>query len=225
MFIVTHDTLRNRSALDLREIPRIFLGRVMVWPRAEGDWRLKLRLIFEIEGLRYFAEVAPFGLLALLWRDAAIGVAQAPALMVLVVFAVEMRLLRPTDRARARLMEQAERDRLGDLLAVRGRAILTRIAAGRRMAEGTLHLVIEQSELARVSPLTLVSVQWSEGPEVLDLTPAERTLIRETLFAGSLTERDLHRLSLAQGKSLRSVELETRSIPAHARMAALTEVA
>lgn len=225
MFILSHDTIRNRSALELREIPRIFFGRVMVWPRAEGDWRLKLRLIFEIEGLRYFVELAPFALLALVWRDTAIGVAQAPALMVLMVFAVEMRLLRPTDRARARLMEEAERDRLGDLLAVRGRAILTKVAAGRRMAEGSLHLVIEQSELARVAPLTLVSVQWSEGPVILDLTVAERALIRQTLFEAPLTEAAMHRRSLAQAKSLHAVALEVRSIPAHARMAALTEVA
>lgn len=225
MFIICKDTIRNRSALELREIPRIFLGRAFVWPRAEGDWRLKLRLIFEIEGLRYFVELAPFALLALVSRDTAIGVAQAPALMVLMVFAIEMRLLRPTAKARARMMDHATRDRLADLLAVRGRAILTRIAAGRRMADGTLHLVIEQSELARVAPLTFVSVQWSQGPVVVDLTAAERALIREALFAEPLTEGALHRLALSRNQSLHSVALEARTIPAHARMAALTEVA
>lgn len=224
MFIVTHSTIRNRGALDLREIPRIFLGRAFVWPRAEGSWRLKLRLIFEIEGLRYFAELAPFALLALVWRESAVGVAQAPALMVLMVFAVEMRLLRPTARAREAMMDAAARDRTLDLLAVRGRGILTKLAAGRRMATGTLHLVIEQSELARVSPLTFVSVQWSEGPVILDLTAAERALMRAELFAEPLTERAMHRLSLARNQSLHSVALEVRTIPAHARMAALTAV-
>lgn len=222
MFIVTHDTIRNRSQLDLREIPRIFLGRVLVWPRIEGDWRLKLRLIFEIEGLRYFVELAPFALVALVWRESAVGVAQAPALMVLMVFAIEMRLLRPTAEGRLRLMDEAERDRMSDLLAVRGRAILTRIAAGRRMTEGALHLVIEQSELARVAPLTFVSVQWSEGPQILDLTQAERGMLRDQLFAAPLTEAAMHRLSLARAQALHSVVLEVRTIPAHARMAALT---
>ncbi len=222
MFIISHDTIRNRDALEMREIPRIFLGRAFVWPRAEGDWRLKLRLIFEIEGLRYFVELAPFAALALISRDTAIGVAQAPALMVLMVFAIEMRLLRPTERARGRMMDAAARDRLADLLAVRGRAILTRIAAGRRMTTGTLHLVIEQSELARVSPLTFVSVQWSEGPVIVDLTAADRAMIRSALFAEPLSERAMHRLALARNQSLHSVALEVRSIPAHARMAALT---
>jgi len=225
MFVISQATVQNRSALEMREIPRIFLGRVFMWPRAEGGWRLKLRLIFEIEGLRYFAELAPFALLALIWREQAIGVAQAPALMLLMIFVIEMRVLRPTAQARDRMMDAAQRDRLLDLLAVRGRAILTKIAAGRRMAEGTLHLVIEQSELARVAPLSLVSVQGSQGPEIIDLTAAERALIRETLFAEPLTERAMHRLSLARNQSLHSVELEARSIPAHARMAALTEVA
>ena len=222
MFIVTHGTVRNRSTLELREIPRIFLGRAFVWPRAEGSLGLKMRLIFEIEGLRYFAELAPFALLALVWRDSAVGVAQAPALMVLMVFAIEMRLLRPTAQGRARLMDADTRDRMADLLAVRGRVILTKIAAGRRIAGGVLHLVIEQSELARVAPLTFVSVQWSEGPVVLDLSAAERRMIRASLFDAALTESAMHRMSLAKNQSLHSVALEVRTIPAHARMAALT---
>jgi len=225
MFIVSNTTVLNRAVLEFRELPRKFLGRVFVWPRIEGTWRLKLRLILEIEVLRYFVELAPFALLAIIWRESAVGVAQAPALMLLVIFAVEMRLLRLTPAGRARLMDTAQRDRLLDLLAVRGRGILTRIAAGRRMTAGSLHLVIEQSELARVAPLTLVTVQWSEGPEILDLTSAERALLRQALFAEPLTEVAMHRLALFRNEELQTVVLEVRTIPAHDRMAALTAVA
>jgi hypothetical protein len=57
---------------------------------------------------------------------------------------------------------------------VRGAAVLSRIAAGRGMTQGELHLAVEQSELARVAPLTVVSVQLAGPPaEVLDLTDAE----------------------------------------------------
>jgi len=224
MFILSQSTVLNRSVLEFREMPRKFLGRVFVWPRIEGSWRLKLRLIFEIEALRYFVELAPFAALALIWRDTAVGIAQAPALMVLMIFAVEMRLLRLKPAAREKLLDAAGRDRTLDLLAVRGRMILTRIAAGRRMTQGALHLVIEQSDLARVSPLTLVTVQWTEGPQILDLTANERRLIRDTLFSEPLTEAAMLRLSLARNETVHEVPLEVRTIPAHARMAALTGV-
>ncbi len=225
MFIIAPATLTNRTALEFRQLPRRFLGRRFIWPRIEGSWRLKARLIFEVEFLRYLVALLPFAVGALMWRDSALAIAQAPLLMVLVVYAVEIRLLGVTQAKRDALMTQAERDRMLDLFTQRGRQILTRIAAGRKMAQGALHLVVEQSELARVPPLSLVSVQWSEGPVVLDLTPDERALIRDTLFAAPLTERAMHRLSLARKEPLHTVELEVRAIPAHARMAALTGVA
>ncbi|MBN2629985.1 MAG: hypothetical protein JXR75_05545 [Rhodobacteraceae bacterium] len=225
MFIVSPATLTNRTALEFCQLPRRFLGRRFIWPRIEGTWRLKARLIFEVEFLRYLAALFPFALAALVWRENALAIAQAPLLMVLVVYAVEIRLLGLTQTKRDSLLTPAERDRALDLFTQRGRQILTRIAAGRKMTQGTLHLVVEQSELARVPPLTLVSVQWSEGPAVLDLTPEERKLISEGLFAAPLTERAMHKLSLARKEPLHSVELEVRAIPAHARMAALTGVA
>jgi len=224
MFIISLTTCTNRAALEFRELPRRFLGRVFVWPRQEGTWQLKLRLIFEIEALRYFLALSPFVVVAFIWRGSALAIAQAPLLMLLLVYCVEIRLLRRTKTAREALLDPAERDRALDLLAVRGRRIVTRIAAGRRMDQGALHLVIEQSELARVAPLTLVSVQWSEGPEVLDLSPAERALIRETLFAPPLTEAALHKVTQAGDEPLQMVAVDLRSIPAHARMAALTGV-
>lgn len=221
MFIITRASLSNPAALEFRQIPRKFLGLASVWPRYR-DWRLKLRLVFEREPLRYVAALAPFAVLAMVWTDSALAIAQAPALMVLVVYAVEMRVLRPTPAARAALLDDADRDRALDLLADRGRKLLTRIAAGRRMAQGQLHLVIEQSELARVAPLTLVTVQWSEGPAIVDLTPAETALIHDGLFAPPLTEVAMQRLSLARNETIHTVALDLATIPAHARMAALT---
>lgn len=222
MFIIAPDTIANRALLEVSQMPRRFLGRVFVWPRREGDWRLKLRLILEVEALRYFAALTPFIVIAIIWRGSALAISQAPLLMLVVVYCVEIRLLRLSTAARDRLMTVAERDRSLDLLALRGRQILTRIAAGRRMAQGQLHLVVEQSELARVAPLTLVTVQWTEGPVVLDLTAPERALIRDALFAPPLTEAAMHRLSLARSEPIHTVALEVRTIPAHARMAALT---
>ncbi len=225
MFIITADTLSNQNALELRQVPRRFLGRVFVWPRAEGDWRLKARLIFEVELLRYFAALSPFAVAALIWQDSALAISQAPLLMLLVVYAVEMRFLRVAKAARGSILPQVDCDRALDLFAVRGRQLLTRIAAARRMAEGTLTLVVEQSDLARIAPLTLVSVQWSEGPEILKLTKDERDLIRSTLFDAPLTEAQMHKLTLARNETIHSVALELRTIPAHARMAALTGIA
>ncbi|MFN7222632.1 MAG: hypothetical protein ACK4MS_01275 [Paracoccaceae bacterium] len=225
MFIITPKTISNRAALEFRQIPRRFLGRSFVWPRQGGGWRLKLRVIFEIELLRYLVALAPFAVSALAWRDSALAIAQAPALMVLVIYAVEMRFLRLSRSARDALLAPAERDRLTDLLAERGRQILTRIGSGRRLAQGALHLVIEQSELARVAPLTFVSIQSDDGPAILDLTEADCAMIHETLFAPPLTERMMHTLTLARKDTVSTISLEMRSIPAHARMAALTGVA
>lgn len=224
MFIITPRTISNRAAFEFRQIPRRFLGRVFVWPRQGGGWRLKLRLVFEIELLRYFAALAPFAIMTLVWHESALAIAQAPALMVLVVYAVEMRFLRLTKSARAALLDRATQDRLADLLAERARRILTGIGAGRRLTEGTLHLVVEQSELARVMPLTFVSVQTDDGPALVDLTAEERSMIDQILFAPPLTEREMHRLTLARKDTVSTISLEMRAIPAHARMAALTGI-
>ena len=222
MFIISPDTLRGRAALEFRQVPRRFLGRVTIWPRGEGDWRLRARLIFEMEFLRYLTALVPFALAALIWRDSALAIAQAPLLMVLVIYGVEMRFLRLLPARRRALMDSAEQDRLGDLLAVRAKAVLTRIGAGRNLTQGTLHLVIEQSDLARVPPLTLVSVQWDQGPQILDLSPAERAQIRQTLFAPPLTEAEMHRLTLARNQTVHDLPLALSSLSAHARMTALT---
>jgi hypothetical protein len=119
------------------------------------------------------------------------------------------------------LLEPGEAERGLDLLRDRATRILTKIAAGRGLVSGRLHLVVEQSDLARISPLTLVSVQSEDGPEVLRLTHEEEALIRDTLFQPPLTERALHRIALAEDEQLRDVALDPRSISAHARLAAM----
>jgi hypothetical protein len=85
--------------------------------------------------------------------------------------------------------------------------------------------VVEQSELARLPPLTYVSVQSEgeqagTGPEVLSLDAAERAILHEELFRGDLTEGLLHRIGQSRGESLHEVALDARGVSAHARLAA-----
>lgn len=221
MLIVTPETVWNAAALETRQLPRRFVGRVTLWPRQGGSWALFARTVFEIEVLRYIASLLPFVVAALIWKDQALAIAQAPLLMFMLVYLVETRVLRPSPARRQALIGRDEADRALDLLRVRGRAILTAIAAGRQMTQGTLWLVVEQSELARVLPLTYVSVQSEAGPEVLRLTGDEMRLIRDTLFGPPLDERLLQRVNLMEDEFLRDVRLDTRTVSAHARMEAL----
>lgn len=222
MFLVTPATVWNPSALDTRVVPRKFLGRATLWPRSTGGHgalRLWLRVIVEVEAFRYFAALSPFVVAAFVWRDSAIAIAQAPLAMFLVIWLVEMRLLRRPPGA----IDPAEADRTLDLLAHRATAILRDLAAAREMRAGRLHLVVEQSDLARVPPLTLVSVQADgiEGtrPAVLSLSSDEASRVR-SLFDGDLTERRLHRANHATGQLLRDVAFDAAGVSAHARLAA-----
>lgn len=221
MFIVTPDTVWNAAALETRQLPRRFIGRVTLWPRRGGSWGLVARTVFEVEVLRYVSSLLPFIAAALIWRDQALAIAQAPLLMFMLVYLVETRVLRPSAERRQGLAARDEADRALDALRVRARSVLTRIAAGRGMDKGTIWLVVEQSELARVAPLTYVSVQAEDGPEVLRLTPDEARLIRDTLFQPPFDETFLHRVNLMENEFLREVRLDARTISAHARMEAL----
>jgi len=220
MFVVTRDTVLNPSALQMRSLPRRFLGRVTLWPARAGAG-LWLRVVLEVEIWRYLLALAPFAVAAVVWPDYAIGIAQAPLPMLIVLYLVEIRVLRVPRERRAALMERAEIDRGLDLLRTRAVQILTRIAAGRGIAEGALHLVIEQSDMWRVPPLTYVSVQSEAGPAILDLVPEERALIADTLFQPPLTEARLLRLNVADGTHLRDIAFEAGRVSAHARLAAL----
>jgi hypothetical protein len=220
MFIVTPETVLNRSALEMRQVPRKFLGRVTLWP-ARGGAGLWLRVFLEVEIWRYLLALVPFAVAAFVWPDYAIAIAQAPLPMLILVYFVESRLLRLPKARRLALMERAEIERGLDLLRARSVRILTRIAAGRGMTAGTLHLVIEQSDMWRAPPLTYVSVQSATGPEILRLSPDERRQIGESLFQPPLTETDLLRLNLADGTHLRDIAFETGRVSAHSRLAAL----
>jgi len=221
MLIVTPDTIWNPGALQVRQLPRRFLGRVTPWPRRGGSWGLWARLIFEVELLRYLAVLLPFILGAVIWQDYALAISQAPIPMIMLVYAVETRFLRVPKSARAALIDRAEAERGLDLLRVRATSILTKIAAGRGMAGGTLHLVVEQSDMARIAPLTFVSVQSDAGPEVVRLSDGELALIRDTLFDNHLTEAKLALINLSENMPLRDVALEVRAISSHARLAAM----
>ena len=145
MFIVTPDTV-NPAMLEMRQVPRRFLGRGLLIPRRGGRLALLARMIFEIELLRYLGALLPFVVAVLVWRDQALAIAQAPLIMVIVIYIVEMKFLRVPAARRASLIDKGEAERGLDLLRVRALAILTQIAAGRGLAEGRLHLVVEQSE-------------------------------------------------------------------------------
>lgn len=221
MFLVTPTSVLNPSALETRHIPRRFLGRSLLVPVRGAGPGLILRLIFEIELLRYLSALIPFVVAALIWPDKALAIAQAPLLMFMAIYGVEMRFLRLTPDARKTLLTPGEADRGLDLLRARAVPILTRIAAGRGLTTGILHLVIEQSELFRITPLTLVSVQSEDEPQVLCLDPTEEALIRDTLFLPPLTEHALHRIAIAEDEPIRDMAFDPRDVSAHARLAAL----
>jgi hypothetical protein len=223
MLILTHDTLWNPGVLETRSLPRKFLGRVLVAPLTTS-LRTWARLAVEVQFLRYGATLLPFALSPILVRDLALPVMQAPALMALLVLLVELKLLRLTASARAAAVGPDEAARRLDSLGFRARDCLRRIAARHDIRDGALRLVVEQSELARISPLTLVSVQSDRPhPHVVSLTPEDRDLLCRGLFDDSLTERDLLAVNHREDRYIREIAQETRAVSAHARLAALLE--
>ena len=219
MLVVCKDTLLNPGVLDTRSLPKKFFGRVQVLPRG-GSLRLWLRLIVEMQLVRYFSALAPFVVLPFVSRDLALPSTQAPIAMIIVIGVVEMKVLRLSDKARAALMDVAEAERRIDTLRFRARAILRTIAAKRGLDSGALSLVVEQSELARVAPLTFVSVQGAlPKPLVLDLDAAERALVSD-LFDDAFTERDLHHATQRLAEPIHEVKIEAQGVSAHARLAA-----
>jgi hypothetical protein len=220
MFIVAPQTIANAGVLETRSLPKKVFGRVQLVPKGAGIG-LWARLILEIQFLRYIAALVPFIAIPFLSNDLALPVTQAPLAMVLVIAVVEMRVLRLTERARKRLVSEDEAERRIDAFTFRAKAALRRIAARRGIAEGEIMLVAEQSELARVPPLTLVSVQSAvPEPHVLDLDAEDRAILEETLFDTDLTERMFHEANMREEQPIREVRIEARSVSAHARLAA-----
>ena len=224
MFIVSPSTVTNAHALETRNVPKRMIGRIAVIPRRGASLRTVARLVFEVQILRYLAGLLPFVIAMLIWPHLALPISQAPVPMLIVLMLIETKVLTLTPAARKQIVSDAAMARTRDALQFNATRILSRIAAARQMQKGELLLVIEQSEIARVPPLTLVSIQQSfPEPMVLDLSPAERALITETLFDDTLTERALHHVSLREGENLRSIALDVSTLSAHARMAALME--
>lgn len=223
MLIVTDATIVNRGVLETRSLPKRFFGRVQLVPRRAGIG-LWLRLLVEIQILRYLAVLLPFVLIPLVWRDLALPISQAPLVMLIVIAGVELRVLRLSKSARARLVTPQDADRRLDALAFRGRACLRRIAARHAMSDGQLRLVVEQSELARLSPLTLVSVQTDHpAPRLLALDAADCADLHAGLFDTDLTETDLLAVNQRDNIYLRDIAQEARAVSAHGRLAAFLE--
>lgn len=224
MLLLSPSTVTNPAALTVPAVPRQILGRnPKVRPKRKLFGRVFWRMFFEHALARYVVALAPFALAMVFWPHLALPISQAPILMFGIVLFIESNVLSvPTPARRRALVSEADAGRGLDLLKARATAALTRIAAAHELSEGTLHLVIEQSAMARVEPLTLVSVQTDGASKAfLDLDAAEEAFLRETLFGEPLDERALLKINLAENRFLRSFPLEVRSVSAHARLAAL----
>mgnify|MGYP000070420435 CR=1 FL=1 len=237
IFLVTPTTVSNPRSLIGGTPPRkILSGLTSVFPRGLMLTRIWWRLALEYPLLRYSFALSPFPVAMIIWPELALPISGAPLLMFLFINYIEGELLSVSNPdKRRRLLEPAESARRRDLFTARARALLTRIAAGRNLTEGSLHLVVEQSPMRPVAPLTVVSLQAPteddrRGCPVLELSAEERRWLTQELFdafpgRGKLTEREFHRMSLRENLFLHHVELEARSISAHARMAALARAA
>jgi hypothetical protein len=224
MFIVSPSTLWNSRALETRGVPKRIIGRISLFPRQGATGRLVLRLLFEVQVLRFFAALMPFVVAMFVWPHLALPISQAPIPMLFLIFFVETRVFNMPKEKRESLISVADMERTLDALEFNARKVLTKITAHKGLQSGDVHLVVEQSELGRVPVLTLVSVQLAgSDPKVLDLDETERRMIENGLFDDSLTEQRLHHVILRQNRNLRSVVIDAREISAHARMAALME--
>jgi len=220
MFIICKSTVANSAVLETRGLPKRFFGRVLVLPRS-GSVGLWARIFLEVQLLRYLATLMPFVLLVFISGEVALTVTQSPVIMLFVIAVMEFRILRMSKAARLKLVDADEAARRLDMLAFRARACLRQIAARRGIAQGDLHLVIEQSDFARVSPLTLVSVQTDQPePHLLALDPEDRAILQAALFDAELTERDLLDVNLRDETYLRDIVQDARGVSAHARLAA-----
>ncbi|SHH75456.1 hypothetical protein [Marivita hallyeonensis] len=223
VFILTPDTVLNPKALETGSVPRKVLHRIAFLPRG-GGLGLIARVIMENEPLRYFIALSPFVIAMFIWRDLALPISQAPVAMIIVIGFFEMKVLRMSPEKRAKLMSEDDADRVLDMFRYRARQVLSKIAAHRQQRSGELMLVVEQSELAHVTPLTLVSLQTSNGkPRILELDGIEQTLLKSDLFDDAFTVRDLHRANLREDVFLRSERFDTRGVSGHARLAAILD--
>lgn len=203
-------------------MPKRMLGRVTLIPNIKLRSATLARLLFEMQLLRYLLPLVPFVIAMITWPHLALPIAQAPVPMVMVIVFFEMKVLAVKREDRAGIVSDADMARTLDALRFNANRLLIRLAAKRNLTRGELVLVIEQSELARITPLTLVSVQQPEPePHVVSLDAADRALIEDMLFDQDLTERALHNVALRENENLRAIALDVSTISAHARMTAL----
>jgi hypothetical protein len=230
MFVVTPSTVVSVPRLRLTRVGAQLLGRgLKVIPRRPLASRAFWRIVFDQAPLRYVIALSPFPVAMAIRPDLALAISQAPLLMFAVVFLIESSVLSvQTPEKRRGLISEAEAARGLDQLQLRAREGLSRIAAGRDMADEELHLVVEQSGLARVPVLTLVSVQIApsvpgQRPVLLDLTKGEREVLETRLFDADFPESLLHVINLAENRFVRDVAFEARAVSAHARLRAKAE--
>lgn len=221
VFVLSPGTVYNPKALETGSVPRKILHRIAFLPRRAGVGIIS-RVILENEPLRYFIALSPFVAAMFIWRDLALPISQAPLAMVIAIGFFEMKVLRISSDKRAALMTDDDVARTLDTFSYRARQVLTKIAAHRGKSRGELMLVVEQSELARVTPLTLVSLQTSDGkPRILELDAVERELLRDGLFDEEFTDRQLHTANLREDLYLRSATFDARGVSGHARLDAI----
>ena len=224
LFVLTPSSVARPLDRLPSAFPRQVLGRGPAFRPRDGMRNpVFWRLVFEHSLVRYLIALAPFPVAMVIWPHLALPISQAPLLMFGLVLYIESNVLSvPTPDKRRQLIERGDAERGLDLLQVRGRAILTRIATHRDLRTGEVHLIVEQSPMARVAPMTVVSVQRpGKQPEVVDLDPEEADWIETELFGDDFDERLLQRINLSENKFLRDVPLDVRSISAHARLAAM----
>ncbi|NRB35398.1 MAG: hypothetical protein HRU31_11755 [Rhodobacteraceae bacterium] len=222
LIILSPETVWNAGLLEFPTAPRKILERGMILPRREAGSGVMIRAIFENQLLRFLAVLMPFGAAAIIWPSQALPISQAPLAMLIVIAFVELRVLRVPLHKREQIGSEDNTERALDTLRFRGRRILSQIAAARGFDSGEVFLVVEQSDMARVPPLTVVSVQLDRGKSrLLPLTKSERKLIRDSLFDSDFTEAQLLKANLRDNTPLRSVSFETRGVSAHARLTAL----
>lgn len=227
LHIICPDTVIGREGMVLTAAPpRSVLWRGLgICPRKPLGKKLFWRMLFEQSLPRYLIALLPFPIAMAIWPELALPIAQAPLAMFALVFWVECNVLAvPTKEKREKLLPRDQVERGLDLLRVRARDVLTRIAAGRPDQSERMHLVVEQSPLKGIVPLTLISVQL-EGPgkpHLLELTETERDLIAEGIFDDSdLTEKQLLLINLTENEFVRGTALDPATISAHARLLAM----
>ncbi|WP_425038625.1 hypothetical protein [Primorskyibacter sp. S187A] len=221
LLVLTQDTVWNPGALETGHVPRKVINRISILPRREAGAKLVARVIFESQILRYMVALTPFIIAMFVWPDLALPISQAPIAMIVAIAFVEMKVLRIKPEKRDALIAEHEAAQALDALTFRARNILSRIAARHEDLEGEILLVVEQSELANIAPLTLVSVQTAIGrPRLLALDAEDRALVRDALFDDSFTETQLQLANLREDSFVRTTTFDTRGVSGHARLAA-----